>query len=78
MRLLRELYHSDPGTWTRRILPVVLPGRSVGEIPLFLQPRTADHYMVTSFTPEGAGDLLRTLRGKPSCPPPAPHRLWRG
>ncbi|MEV5411281.1 SEFIR domain-containing protein [Thermopolyspora sp. NPDC052614] len=78
MRLLRELYHADPDTWTRRVLPVILPGRGVHEIPLFLQPRTADHYVVTSFTPEGADDLLRILHGTPSCSPPTPHRLRLG
>src|SRR6202142_1190289 len=41
MRTLRELYQSDIHEWTRRILPVVLPGRSIDEIPIFLQPRTA-------------------------------------
>ncbi|MBO3748456.1 TIR domain-containing protein [Streptosporangiaceae bacterium NEAU-GS5] len=70
MRLLRELYHADPETWTRRVLPVVLPGHAVTEIPLFLQPRTADHFMVTSLTPAGADDLLRILFGRPSLRPP--------
>jgi len=61
MRTLRELYHSDPGSWTRKMLPVVLPGRSVDEIPIFLQPYTADHFVVSSISPAGAEDLVRLL-----------------
>jgi len=61
MRTLRELYHRDPDTWTKKMLPVVLPGRSVNEIPLFLQPYTADHFIVPSFTAAGMKDLLRVI-----------------
>jgi hypothetical protein len=64
MRTLRELYHRDPDTWTKKMLPVVLPGRSVDEIPLFLQPYTADHFIMTSITPAGARDLLRVITGQ--------------
>jgi SEFIR domain len=72
MRLLRELYHSDPVTWTRKILPVMLPGHAVDEIPLFLQPHTADHFVVSGMSEEGAEDLLRVLTGQPPYLPPAP------
>jgi SEFIR domain len=63
MGLLRELSHSDSETWTRRVLPVVLPGHSPDEIPLFLQPWTKDHYIVPSLTADGLGELLGALRG---------------
>jgi SEFIR domain len=76
MRTLRELYHSDPATWTRKMLPVVLPGRSVNEIPLFLQPYTADHFVVPSISPAGAEDLLRLLTRQPCESGPAPGS-WR-
>jgi hypothetical protein len=65
MRTLRELYHRDPATWTKKMLPVVLPGRSANEIPLFLQPYTADHFIVPSITPAGAKDLLQVITGQP-------------
>ncbi|HUC57971.1 MAG TPA: SEFIR domain-containing protein, partial [Streptosporangiaceae bacterium] len=65
MNTLRELYYSEPHVWPKKILPVVLPGRSVREIPIFLQPYTADHYDVASFTDEGARPLLRHLRHPP-------------
>lgn len=59
--LLMELLHGDRETWQGKLLPVVLPGRSPAEIPLFLQPRTADHYVVSDFTITGAEDLLRAV-----------------
>ncbi|UWZ34683.1 TIR domain-containing protein [Dactylosporangium roseum] len=61
MRTLRELYNSDHPTWLRRMLPVILPGMTVKDIPLFLQPHNADHYKVVSLDPAGTLDLLRTL-----------------
>jgi len=64
MSLLRELLHADRATWLRRLLPVVLPGGTVSDIPLFLQPETADHYLVADFTVPGAEDLLRVITGQ--------------
>jgi hypothetical protein len=64
MSLLRELLHADRPTWLRRLLPVVLPGGAVSDIPLFLQPQTADHYVVADFTVPGAEDLLRVITGQ--------------
>ncbi|MCI2420110.1 TIR domain-containing protein [Saccharopolyspora sp. K220] len=71
--LLRELLHSDRETWLPRLLPVVLPGRGVNEIPLFLQPYTADHYWVTEFSESGADDLLRAITARPGHPRPPLH-----
>jgi len=65
MTLLRELLQSDRRRWTSKILPVVLPGGSIDDIPLFLQPRAADHYIVRELTASGADDLLRTITGNP-------------
>jgi hypothetical protein len=78
MRTLRELYHSDPATWQRKMLPAVLPAYSVTDIPLFLRPWTADHYVVSSLDPQGAEDLLRALTGqaarkRPSLGPLTPY-----
>ena len=70
MRLLRELYHGEPRIWPQRMLPVILPGRSVDEIPYFLQPRTADHFAVESLTRDGVEDLLRIRYRKPPFSPP--------
>ncbi|MEU5691763.1 toll/interleukin-1 receptor domain-containing protein [Actinosynnema sp. NPDC020468] len=68
--LLRELLHTRRDEWTAKILPVVLPGHTPDEIPLFLQPRTADHYPVDAFTVEGAEDLLRAITGQAAHPRP--------
>lgn len=64
--LLRDLLHSDRQTWRPKLLPVVFPRFSVADIPLFLQPGTAEHYFVTEFTSTGAEELLRLLTGQPS------------
>ena len=64
--IFRELLHSDRETWVRKLLPVVLSGYTPEDIPLFLQPRTGDHYLVTEFTEAGAIDLLRVLTGQPA------------
>jgi hypothetical protein len=65
MALLRELLHSDRARWTAKLLPVVLPGGAVSDIPRFLQPQTADHFLVDSLTVHGAEDLIRTITGQP-------------
>ncbi len=72
--LLRELVYGDRQTWLPKVLPVLLPGHDVDEIPLFLQPFTASRYEVTSPTPEGAGELLRVLRHQPGDPAPEAPR----
>ena len=58
---LVDLLHRYRKEWTRKILPVVLPGRSPEEIPLSFLPGTADYYPVNSITEEGTASLLRVL-----------------
>ena len=70
MRLLRELYHADNEQWTKRILPVVLPGHRIDDIPLFLQPHTADHFVLPEITAAAAEGLLRVLHRNPAFRPP--------
>jgi hypothetical protein len=64
MSLLRELLHSDRASWITKLLPVVLPAGSVSDIPLFLQPGIADHYLVEELSVRGAEDLLRVITGQ--------------
>jgi hypothetical protein len=66
MSVLRDLVAGDRETWLPKTLPVVLPGRSTTEIPLFLQPNIADRYKVDGFTITGAEGLLRTITGQPA------------
>jgi hypothetical protein len=50
---------------TRRILPVVLPGRSISEIPTFLCGHSMTHYEVREFTLDGINKLLVAFTGVP-------------
>jgi hypothetical protein len=59
--LLRDRLAYDRETWQRRILPVVLPGGRVDDIPLFLSPYSTSRYEVTAFTAAGAASLLGAL-----------------
>ncbi|MFD5552633.1 toll/interleukin-1 receptor domain-containing protein [Streptomyces sp. NPDC127068] len=67
---LRELLHADSETWVPKILPVVLPGERMEDLPLFLRPYTMDHYLVDEFTREGIEDLLPVLTRRPRRPRP--------
>jgi hypothetical protein len=73
MNTLRELYFRQPHVWPARILPVVLPGGSVDDLPLFLQPWTSDHYVIADLSEKGARALLHHLRppGRPDSGPAA-------
>lgn len=81
--LLRDLLHGERTTWTPRVLPVLLPGHDIDEVPRFLSPYSVSRYPVTEYTVDGAEDLLRVIHGKPGhVPPPiqeapdlAPHPL---
>ena len=50
---------------TKRILPVVLPGRSIDEIPTFLNAHSTTRYTVTEFTIEGVESLRYAFAGHP-------------
>lgn len=56
---------------TRRVLPVVLPGRSIDEIPAFLNAHSTTHYIVKDFTLAGVEDLLYAFAGHPKFSLPA-------
>jgi hypothetical protein len=56
---------------TRRVLPVVLPGRSVNEIPTFLCAHSTTHYVVKDFTLDAIGELLVAFTGVPRFQLPA-------
>ena len=64
-RLIRDLFYADQPTGLRRFLPVVLPGCSQADIPVWLSPASASYYRVDEFTVAGAEDLLRVLTGQP-------------
>lgn len=64
--LLRELVYADRDLWMSKILPVVLPGQTVDQIPLFLQPYTASHFLVDAIDAIGTEELLRVIEGRPA------------
>jgi hypothetical protein len=63
------LYAARP-TWTRKLLPVVLPGGKLDGIPLFLAPASSSHYIIPELTPSGIEELLRTITGQHRHTPP--------
>jgi hypothetical protein len=64
-RLIRDLFYANQRTRLQRVLPVVLPGCSADDIPLWLAPAAATHYVVLDYTVPGAESLLRLLTGQP-------------
>jgi hypothetical protein len=73
--LLRDRMQEDRAKWREMILPVVLPGGRVADIPSFLQPFSGTHYAVQDFTVAGAEDLLRVVTRQPPYRPPLPGRV---
>lgn len=63
--LMRNKMTEDRATWMRKILPVVLPGAEIADIPEFLLPYSATHYVVRRLTPDGIVDLRRVLVRQP-------------
>jgi WD40 repeat protein len=69
-RLLKDAFYTNHAAARDRILPVLLPGRTIEDLPDWLSPGAATHYSVTSYTAEGAEDLLRVLTTQPAYRPP--------
>jgi len=55
---------------TARILPVVLPGRSVDEIPVFLNAHSTTHFLVDEISHRGVASLLAAISGHGQYPIP--------
>ncbi len=63
--LIREALYENRRETMNKFLPVLLPGVSREEIPVFLGPTTATSYQVSEMTPSGIERLLRVLTGQP-------------
>jgi hypothetical protein len=63
--VLRDQLHGNRADWLPKLLPVVLPGHRIEEIPYFLQPYTADHYLVAEISATGIEAILRVILAKP-------------
>ncbi|MFH8618492.1 SEFIR domain-containing protein [Streptomyces sp. NPDC017979] len=68
--IIRNQLAAYPEEWGRKVLPVVLPGGSVEDIPVCLRPHNMDHYIVDKLTEAGIDDLLRSMTSTPSFPRP--------
>ncbi|MDR1265043.1 MAG: CHAT domain-containing protein [Propionibacteriaceae bacterium] len=69
-RLIRDAVYSDQEAGGKRFLPVVLPGRSAEELPVWAAPASHTYYTVTSYTPAGVEPLLRYLTDQTQPMPP--------
>ncbi|WP_322770247.1 CHAT domain-containing protein, partial [Frankia sp. Cr1] len=65
--LIREELYRDRPAAMATFLPVLLPGRSVEDIPVWLGPYATTHYPIAEISDTGAGmeTLLRVLTGQP-------------
>lgn len=63
--LMRNKVTQDRATWMRKILPVVLPGAKIADIPEFLLPYSATRYVIRRLTPDGIVELRRVLFQQP-------------
>ncbi|MFJ9781491.1 SEFIR domain-containing protein [Amycolatopsis sp. NPDC101161] len=61
--MIRDNITKDLPRAVRRILPVVLPGRRVEEIPSFLNAHSTTRYEITEFTLAGVEELLVAITG---------------
>lgn len=60
--IIRDRLQANRKLWEQKLLPVVLPGESVSNIPVFLQPQAMDRYEIDELTQDALGDLLATIR----------------
>lgn len=70
-RHLRELFNANIDLARARVLAVILPGRGVEDIPIWMSPTAATYYRVEDLTRAGAEGLLRYLAGQPAYQAPA-------
>ncbi|WP_103339180.1 SEFIR domain-containing protein [Amycolatopsis sp. CA-126428] len=75
--IIRNNLTRDLRRETERVLPVVLPGRSIDEIPAFLNAHSTTRYEVREFTEAGVTDLLAAITGRGQYPMPR-RGTWRG
>jgi hypothetical protein len=61
--MLRDALTRDLRAETGRILPVVLPGRSISDIPTFLNAYSTTRYEISEITDAGVADLVAAITG---------------
>lgn len=75
--IIRNFLTQDLSTQTQRILPVILRGGRIEDIPTFLNPYSTTRFHVDDLTKEGVSDLVRAITGQSKYPKP-PLRQWQG
>jgi tetratricopeptide (TPR) repeat protein len=63
-RQVQELLYRDRDAGRRRVLPVLLPGRTVEDLPDWLTPVSSTTYRVTDYSVAGMEPLYRVLTGQ--------------
>ncbi|SER09138.1 SEFIR domain-containing protein [Actinokineospora terrae] len=75
--ILRDHLTKNLAAGTQRVLPVVLPGGSVEDIPMFLTPYSTTRYEIADFTEGEVAYLISAITGESAHT--APERApWRG
>ncbi|MDI5976742.1 SEFIR domain-containing protein [Amycolatopsis magusensis] len=59
--IMRDRLQGNRRLWEQKLLPVVLPGESLSNIPVFLQPQAMDRYEIDELTEDALGDLLAAI-----------------
>lgn len=65
MTVIRDFLQRDRPTWTKKILPVVLPRGTIDDLPDFVGPYALSHYRVEDLTLDGIDTLLRIITSQP-------------
>ena len=75
--ILRDTLTRNLAAATQRILPVVLPGGSVEDIPAFLAPYSTTHFTIDKLTRADVTDLVNAMTGATAHPKPK-RGTWLG
>lgn len=74
--IIRDRMTKNLRSETERILPVVLPGRAVDEIPTFLNGHSTTRFEIKEFTEAAVAELLAAITGEGRYTPPE-RGQWR-
>ena len=59
--LIRNEAYANPGKALQRFVPIILPGCSADDIPLWLGPYSTTHYTIPDYSSEGISELVAFL-----------------
>lgn len=68
LRVIRNILQQHR-KWEPYLLPVVLPGESIDNLPLFLAPQIVDYFVIKKFTLDGVSELVAAMHA-------TPRRAW--